>query len=418
MQTRAPEGGDACEQDHLVQQCTVVSLFSESGYGTQTATWMPRLASLGHDVAVVAYHGLMGSPLNHQGVCVYPGSTEDTYAQDVLPGYYGHHKADLLITLMDAWVLDPARLQGMNVAHWLPIDAVASATGISPHLGSMDRRVLEEGGGRPIAMSLFGRKVLTDAGFAPLYVPHGIDTSQVFVPLSDREEMRERLGLTGKFVIGINGANQDPVRKAFPEQFEAFAQFRQNHSDALLGVHSRTQTRMGVDLVRLAADYGITDSVVFADQFAVASGLMGGADLAKWYGVLDVLSNCSYGEGFGLAIVEAQACGTPVITTAFSAMIELTGSGWCVAGDPYYNRGHNAQWMRPSARAIAAAYESAYEEASSMREDARLFALRYDADRVLAEFWKPALDQLLGQPAAPPSLGVFAKDVLEAAGAQ
>jgi glycosyltransferase involved in cell wall biosynthesis len=370
-------------------------------------------------MAVVSYHGLMGSVLNWNGITVYPGSTEDTYAQDVLGGYYGHHKSDLLITLMDAWVLDPARLQGMNVAHWLPIDAAASATGISPHLGSMDRRILEEGGGRPIAMSLFGHKVLTDAGFPALYVPHAVDTSQVFVPLADREAMREKLGLTGKFVIGINGANQDPVRKAFPEQFAAFAQFRQNHPDALLGVHARTQTRMGVDLARLAADLGIHDSVIFADQFAVASGLMGGADLAKWYGVLDLLSNCSYGEGFGLAIIEAQACGTPVCTTAFSAMIELTGSGWCVAGDPYWNRGHQAWWMRPSVQAIAAAYESAYEQAAGMRDDAREFALRYDADRVLVEFWKPALDQLLGQPAAPPpSLGVFAKDVLQLEGAQ
>jgi len=198
-------------------------------------------------------------------------------------------------------------------------------------------------------------------------------------------------------VIGINAANQDPVRKAFPEQFAAFAQFRKKHPEALLGVHSRIQTRQGVDLQRLAADLGILGSVIFADQFAVASGMMGAADLAKWYGVLDVLSNASYGEGFGLPVIEAQACGTPVVTTGFSAMIEVTGAGWCVVGDPYYNRGHNGWWMRPSVQAIAAAYESAYEEAASMREDARKFALRYDADRVLKEHWVPVLRDLLGE---------------------
>jgi glycosyltransferase involved in cell wall biosynthesis len=384
--------------------------WTPSGYGQQCGVWAPRLAALGHDVAIVAYFGLMGSVLNWNGITVYPGSSEDTWAQDVLAGYYGHHKADLLITLMDAWVLDPVKLHGMNVAHWLPVDAAASGSGVSPYLGSMDRRVLEEGPGRAVAMSLFGRQVLGDAGFSPLFVPHGIDTS-VYVPPEDREALRDRLGLTGKYVIGINAANQDPVRKAFPEQMAAFAQFRQNHPDALLGIHSRTQTRNGVDLHRLAADLGITDSVVFADQFAVASGLMGAADLAKWYGVLDVLSNCSYGEGFGLPVLEAQSCGTPVIVTAFSAMAELCGSGWAVAGDPYWNRGHNAWWLRPSVPAIAAAYESAYEEAAGMREDARAFALRYDADRVLAEFWQPALKELL-EPAAPASLGVFAKDVL------
>ena len=371
-----------------------------SGYGQQTAIWARRFASLGHNVAVATFHGLQGSPIGWDGITVFPGSTEDPWAQDTLPGYYGHHKADLLITLMDAWVLNPAGLAGMNVAHWLPLDAASSPAAISPHVGSMDRRVLDEGGGRPVAMSMFGRKLLTDAGFPALYAPHGISV-QTYKPLEDREALRDRLGLTGKFVIGINAANQDPVRKGFPEQFAAFAQFRQKHPEALLGVHTRIQTRQGVDLTRLAADLGIRDSVIFADQFAVASGMMGAADLAKWYGVLDVLSNCSYGEGFGLPIVEAQACGTPVITTAFSAMIELTGAGWCVAGDPYWNRGHNAWWMRPSVPAIAAAYESAFEEAASMRDDAREFALRYDADRVLAEHWKPVLAELLGEEDGP-----------------
>ena len=374
------------------------SPWAPSGYGTQTAQLAKGLRSLGHNPAVAAFHGLHGAPIVWEGITVYPGSTEDPWAQDTLPGFYGHHKADLLITLMDAWVLNPAGLAGMNVAHWLPVDAAASATGISPHLGAMDRKVLEEGGGRPVAMSRFGHKVLADGGFFPLYAPHGIDTG-VWKPPEDRDALREKLGLTGKFVIGINAANQDPVRKGFAEQFAAFAQFRQKHPEALLGVHSRTQTRQGVDLHRLVADLGIAGSVIFADQFAVASGMMKPEDLAKWYGVLDVLSNASYGEGFGLAVLEAQACGTPVITTAFSAMIELTGAGWCVAGDPYWNRGHQAWWVRPSASAICAAYESAYEQALTMRADARTFALQYDADRVLKEHWVPVLADLLGAPA-------------------
>ena len=385
--------------------------WTRSGYGAQTDVWSHKLRDLGHEVAVVAYHGLQGAPFDHAGVVTYPGSTEDTYTQDILPGYYQHFNADLLITLMDAWVLDPGRLAGMNVAHWMPIDAVASGTGISPYLSSMDRRVLEAGASRPIAMSQFGHKVLLDAGFgSALYIPHGIDT-QVFKPVEDREELRERLGLKDKWVIGINAANQDPVRKGIPEQMAAFAQFRQKHGNAILGIHTRTQTRMGVDLIRVAADYGIQDSVVFADQFLVASGLMAPADLAKWYSVLDVFSNCSYGEGFGLPIVEAQACGTPVITTGFSSMIELTGSGWCVAGEDYWNRGHNAHWLRPYIHAITAAYESAYEQAATMREDARTFALTYDADKVLQEYWAPALKELLDEDDEPP-LGVFAKDVL------
>ena len=270
----------------------------------------------------------------------------------------------------------------------------------------MDRRVLEEGGGRPVAMSLFGRKVLTDAGFRPLYAPHGIDTG-VWKPPEDREALRDKLGLTGKFVIGINAANQDPVRKGFPEQFAAFAQFRQKHPEALLGVHSRIQTRQGVDLTRLAADLGIRDSVIFADQFAVASRDDGGAGSGEVVRGAGRPVQLLLRRGFRPADHRGAGVRDPGDHDGvLSAMIELTGAGWCVAGDPYWNRGHNGWWMRPSAAAIAAAYESAYEQAASMREDARKFALQYDADRVLKEHWVPVLRELLDEDEAP-SLGVF-----------
>ncbi len=367
--------------------------WAKSGYATQTQVWVPRLTALGHDVAVVAFHGLQGAPLNVQGVQTFPGSTEDLFAQDLLPAYYAHHKADLLITLMDAWVLNPHLLRSMKVAHWMPIDAEASPTGMSAHLGAMDRTVLQEGGGQPIAMSQFGHGVLERAGFSPLYIPHGINCD-VFKPSEDRDALRERLGVKDRFVIGINAANVDPVRKALPEQMQAFAIFREKHPDALLAIHSRLETRQGVNLERIAADLAIRDAVVFADQFTYCAGLVGDPDVAKWYNALDVLSNCSYGEGFGLPIVEAQACGTPVITTAFSSMPELTGAGWSVVYDPYWNRGHQAWWGRPNVRAIAAAYEDAYAKASGLREDARTFALEYDVAKVERDYWIPALKEL------------------------
>ena len=102
-----------------------------SGYGTQAALMARKFRGLGHNVAVAAFHGLHGTPLNWEGITVYPGSGEDPWAQDVLPAHYRRHQADLLITLMDAWVLDPAKLGGMNVAHWLPVDC-ARVSGDGP----------------------------------------------------------------------------------------------------------------------------------------------------------------------------------------------------------------------------------------------------------------------------------------------
>lgn len=366
--------------------------WSPSGYGTQTAQLVPRLASAGHEVAVAAFHGLQAAPLNWQGFMVYPGSSEDPWAQDVLQGHYAHHRADLLITLMDAWVLNPALLAGMNTAHWMPADC-------SP-LSAMDRRVLAEGGGRPVAMSGFGRRQLEDAGWAPLYAPHAIDTQAVFAPLPDRDVIRDGLGLAGMFLIGINAANQDPVRKGLAEQFEAFAALHAAHPEAQLLVNSRCDTRQGVALNALAAACGLgPDCLQFADQYLYSAGLFGQDKLARWYGLLDVLSNCSYGEGFGLPVLEAQACGTPAVVSDFSAMSELCGSGWLVEGARYWNKGHEAWWQRPSVTAITEAYEEAFTlwrsgGLAAYREKAREFSLAYDADRVLTGHWVPVLAEL------------------------
>ena len=123
-----------------------------------------------------------------EGMPVYPGSGEDAYARDVLPGHYKHFGADLVITLLDIWVLDPAQLAGMNVLHWMPVDCEP--------LSSLDRRVLD-GPGRPVAFSRFGHRQLEAAGYKPLYAPHALDMS-VWEPLDDRDKAREMLGFDGQ----------------------------------------------------------------------------------------------------------------------------------------------------------------------------------------------------------------------------
>ena len=365
--------------------------WAASGYGNQTALWLPRLQSLGHEPAVAAFHGLHGAPMLWEGFTVYPGSPEDPWAQDFMLGHYQRHQADLMITLMDAWVLDPGSLRemqnmGVRIAHWQPVDCEP--------LGQLDRRCLSEAGTRTIAMSRFGEQQLAD--FGPLYVPHGVD-SKLFSPQTElREKIRSKPGLEGKFVIGINAANQDPVRKGFGEQLAAFRLFHDAHPESRLLIHARQRTRSGSDLARIVEILQLKDAVEFGDPYLTSTGLTSSAELARWYSVLDVFSNCSYGEGFGIPVLEAQACGTPVVVTDCSALTELCGSGWRVDGDLYWNAGHSAWWTKPFIRAIYEAYEHAFEQAAGMREQAREFALRYDADTVLRQFWEPVLDELEG----------------------
>ena len=93
-------------------------------------------------------------------------------------------------------------------------------------------------------------------------------------------------------------------------------------------IHTGVHQDGGQDLEALAENLGITDCVQAVDQYRYHGGLVQPSDLNDWYGALDVLSCCSYGEGFGLPIMEAQACWVPVITTRASSMEELNPLGY------------------------------------------------------------------------------------------
>lgn len=359
-----------------------------SGYGQQVKLLAPRLKRAGHDVAVSAFYGLSGSAITWEGIPILPAGRAD-FGPDVIVEHAQNHGADVVITLMDFWKLAPAaeRLRDVRVLAWLPVDCEP--------LGRPDTDTLRRSGAQPVAMSRFGELELKDAGFPALYAPHAVDTS-VFKPPADRQALRRELGLDDFFLIGMCAANRDGVRKAWPEQFMAFAQFAADHPDARLMVHSHMAGPGGLPLVELAEALSIADKIFWSDQYALTAGLMGDAVMADWFGCLDLLTACSYGEGFGVPIMEAQACGVPVVSTDASAMTEITYN-YSVQGTPWWNPVHRAWWTRPNVGEIVDAYRDAHAGGAFSkitRDDVVKFAAGYDADRVVAEHWLPILEKV------------------------
>jgi glycosyltransferase involved in cell wall biosynthesis len=73
--------------------------------------------------------------------------------------------------------------------------------------------------------------------------------------------------------------------------------------------------------------YGIADRVRFPNQYEYNMGALDSEYMAMIYSASDVLVMPSHCEGFGVPLIEAQACGLPVVTVAYSAMPELTFKG-------------------------------------------------------------------------------------------
>ena len=317
------------------------------------------------------------------------------WANDVLTAFALHHfdgdrNAGYIITLQDVWTFTSDSLREMHVASWVPVDhnpAPPAVVGYFARTGAV-----------PIAMSRFGMEALEYQDLHPLYVPHGIDT-KVFAPRSssERAEFRRLLKLPeDAFVVGMVAANagNSPSRKAFPEVFQAFARFRQKRPSAKLYLHTRMKTSDGLDLPYLASNFGIERDIIWVDQGALWLGEIAADQMAAIYSVMDVLVNPSYGEGFGIPIIEAQACGVPVIVADNSSMPELVGGGWLVPCTPFWNEYQKSFYGRPDVAEIEAALHKAYHANSGVSKRARTKALEYDADLVTERYWTPAMGKL------------------------
>lgn len=367
-----------------------------TGYGTQTAQVVRRLAAEGHEVAVSANYGLQGQMLEWEGVPIYPTGMDAMSQDTIVADWWDWHRRGngdptLLVTLFDVWVLKNERLDDVPViGSWVPIDHLPTPVKV--------REWCQRSNVLPIAMSQFGASMLDRGGIDNVYVPHAIEPD--FRPteaMPSGVSCRDLIDVDeSAFLVMINANNKgtSPIRKAFGEMFLAFASFVIDHPDSVLYVHSTTDPgQSGVNLPRLAGACGIPEqNVRYVDQYAYRHGL-DNAELAAFYTAADVLLSTSLGEGFGIPVIEAQACGTRVIVSDWTAQSELVGDGWRVQTQPTWDEHQHAWWGTPKVEQIVSSLEAAYRAERGTSDKAVGFAEQYGADVVFDAYWRPALER-------------------------
>ena len=374
-----------------------------TGYGTQTALLGRWLSKQGHQVIYSARSSLFYQVAAYENCPVLPTVPflGDGWQDEALPGHIAYHKPDVVIVLYDLWNLGltPDRFLGVPVLYWAPIDHGLPG---HPSLGPKEQAFLASGKFYPVAMSEYGQTLLREAGFACGYVPHSIQTNYWTPLTSAREEIREGFGLPADaFVVGINATSVDTRRKGLYEQIAAFGQFHADHPEAVLMMHTLSDFTWGADVNAMCRERLIPpDAVRITPGYQYLMG-MPADTMVAWYNACDVVSNATYGEGFGLAAIEAQACGTPVILSDGSTGPQLVGPGWLVKTQVAWNETHRSAWHTPiigSKRqpgTLVHAYHQAWKDARNRRKDAWQFAATYEWETVSPR-WDALLSEVLG----------------------
>ena len=115
-------------------------------------------------------------------------------------------------------------------------------------------------------------------------------------------------------------------RKNLPRLVEAFSHFHKTHPGVQLAIAGQSGFRAS-SIQRTIDDHGLSDSIRFI-------GYVSEDELVSLYNGALALVYPSIYEGFGLPVVEAMACGRPVIAANTSSLPEVAGDAALLV-DPF-----------------------------------------------------------------------------------
>lgn len=280
--------------------------------------------------------------------------TPERWRQQFAPSVQPHH----LATWLNRQLLRPLR-QACSRAdvihypfHYLPSDwtsgagakiiTVHGASAFSqalwePERGNGIKRGLHRGIDRLakiITVSEWSKKEIVEYFGLPsekvVVIPNGVELER-FRPLQTPADkqlldnwLNRVLNIKAPYLLHVGPSEP---RKNVLTLVRAFAELKQRcripHMLVLAGAHGRHATAVAQEIER----QGIANAVV-------KTGSVDDAALVNLYNGADLLIFPSLYEGFGIPVLEAMACGTPVVTANVTALPEIVGDAALLVDDP------------------------------------------------------------------------------------
>jgi glycosyltransferase involved in cell wall biosynthesis len=140
---------------------------------------------------------------------------------------------------------------------------------------------------------------------------NGLD-HRIFYPRG-KQESREKLGLPQDKLIILH-LGSEITRKQVPLLLRSFKEIKRKYPNALLVRHGEKKEATQ----KLINDLGLENDIVYY-------GYTDEANLPYFYSAADVLVQPSSEEGFCFPVIEAMACGLPVVATNRASLPEVCG---------------------------------------------------------------------------------------------
>jgi glycosyltransferase involved in cell wall biosynthesis len=169
---------------------------------------------------------------------------------------------------------------------------------------------------------------------------YGIDADRIavvaqgagddFRPIDDDEVLRrtrvEQLGEDRPYVVFVGKLSQ---RRNIPMLISAFAELTRREPELPHKLLLFGPNHLNLPLARLVDELGVADRVVQTD-----GRLEKHHDLTRIYSAADAYISASAYEGFSITVVEAMACGTPVIGINRAAFGEIVNGAGQLIDEP------------------------------------------------------------------------------------
>lgn len=313
---------------------------SHTGFGRVTQEIAGGLSRRGHDVSVLAlnYAGDHHQPSIDAGLKLYRANLygeNDSFGARRVRELIETIKPEVVVIVHDpaaVWQYlfenpyDPTQsILGQPVIAYCPVDGYdypPDWVELLPQAVSF------------VAMSEHGQRTFSPSGL----VYHGVNPDE-FWPVHERpieyagalletkEQCKRAVGIDpDQFVILRVDTNSG--RKDYAATFKAVCPLLERHREFTLYIHANTDPRLpGVNIPVMLNRYDLAPGQVVETPFRNSTLGWPQERMNILYNAADVFVSTSRGEGYGLSLAEAAACGVPVVAQNVSAIPEVVGPG-------------------------------------------------------------------------------------------